>query len=53
MFPVIGINVLEKGAECNEGVGFADIGNLILDLGQKSGVELLMECGISPLDTGS
>ena len=36
-----------------EGVGFADAGDLILDVGWKSTIHLLAEGGITPLDMGS
>ena len=36
-----------------EGVGFANAGNLILDVGQKSAIQLSVEGSISPLDMGS
>ena len=36
-----------------EGVGFADVGDLILDVGQKFAIQLLAEGGVTPLDTGS
>ena len=36
-----------------EGVRFADVGNLVLDVGQKSMIHLLVEGGIAPLDMGS
>ena len=42
-FPVMRVNGLGKGAEVREGVGFANAGDLILDLGQKSMVQLLVE----------
>ena len=36
-----------------EGVGFADVGDLILDAGRKSVIHLLAEGGVAPLDMGS
>ena len=35
-----------------EGVRFADVGDLVLDVGQKSTIQLLVEGGITPLDMG-
>ena len=35
-----------------EGVRFADVGNLVLDAGQKSVIQLSAEGSITPLDTG-
>ena len=39
--------------EFMESVGFANMGDLVLDAGWKSVVHLLVEGGITPLDTGS
>ena len=36
-----------------EGVGFSDVGNLVLDVGQKSAVQLSAEGSVTPLDMGS
>ena len=44
------VNGLGKGAEVGEGVGFADAGNLILDSGWESAVQLSVEGGFAPLD---
>ena len=38
--------------EFMEGVGFADVSNLVLDAGQKSVIHLSAEGGVAPLDTG-
>ena len=35
-----------------EGVGFANMGNLVLDVGWESAIHLLVEGGVAPLDTG-
>ena len=51
--PISGVDGLGKGMEFVEGVGFADVGNLILDAGQKSTIHLLAEGGIAPFDMGS
>ena len=40
--PILGVNGLGKGMEFMEGVGFADVGDLILDVGQKSAIQLLV-----------
>ena len=50
--PITGVNRLGEGMEFMEGVGFADVGNLILDAGQKSMIHLLVEGGVAPLDMG-
>ena len=39
-FPITGIDGLGEGMEFGEGVGFADVGNFILDLGQEPMVQL-------------
>ena len=46
----MGIDGLGEGAEMGEGVGFADVGYLILDSRRKSTVKLSVEGGIAPLD---
>ena len=51
--PISGVNGLGEGTEFVEGVRFADVGNLILDVGQKSTIHLSVEGGVAPLDTGS
>ena len=50
-FPIMSINGLDKGLEIGEVVGFAYVGDLVLDSGRKSVVELSSECGITPLDS--
>jgi len=50
-FPIMSVNGLDEGSEVREVVRFAYAGNLILDSGGKSVVELLLECSISPLDS--
>ena len=51
--PILGVNRLGKGMEFMEGVGFADKGDLILDVGWKSMIHLSAEGGVAPLDMGS
>ena len=51
--PISGVDGLGEGMEFVEGVGFADAGNLVLDVGQKSAIHLSVEGSITPLDTGS
>ena len=41
-----------EGMEFMEGVGFADMGDLVLDAGWKSVIHLSVEGSIIPLDTG-
>ena len=48
--PIMGVNGLGEDGEFREGVGFSDAGDLVLDSGQKTMVELLVEGGIPPLD---
>ena len=50
--PISGVNGLGEGMEFMEGVGFANVGNLILDVGWKSVIHLLAEGSVAPLDTG-
>ena len=45
------VNGLGEGVEVREGVGFSNMGNLILDLGWESSVQLLVEGCFAPLDT--
>ena len=49
---ISGVNGLGEGMEFVEGVRFADVGDLILDAGQKSAIHLSAEGGIAPLDAG-
>ena len=51
--PILGVNGLGKGMEFMEGVGFANVGDLVLDVGWKSTIHLSVEGSIAPLDTGS
>ena len=51
--PILGVDGLGKGTEFVEGVGFANVGDLILDAGRKSAIHLSVEGGIAPLDMGS
>ena len=39
VLPISGVNRLGKGTEFMEGVGFSDMGNLILDVGRKSVIQ--------------
>ena len=50
--PISGVNGLGEGTEFVAGVGFADVGDLILDAGWKSMIHLSVEGGVAPLDTG-
>ena len=52
VLPISGVNGLGEGMEFMEGVGFADVGNLVLDAGQKSAIHLSAEGGVTPLDMG-
>ena len=52
VLPISGVNGLGNGTEFVEGVGFANAGNLILDVGQKFAIHLLVEGGVAPLDMG-
>ena len=51
--PISGVDGLGEGTEFVEGVGFADMGDLILDVGWKSAIHLSAEGSVAPLDTGS
>ena len=50
--PILGVDGLGEGTEFMEGVGFADAGNLVLDVGRKSMIHLSAEGGVTPFDTG-
>ena len=50
-FPITSINGLDKGLEIGEVVRFAYTGNLILDSGRNSVVDLSSECSVTPLDS--
>ena len=52
VLPISGVDGLGEGMEFMEGVGFANAGDLILDVGQKSVIHLSAEGGVTPLDTG-
>ena len=52
VLPILGVDGLGKGMEFMEGVGFADVGDLVLDAGRKSVIHLSAEGGVSPLDMG-
>ena len=49
---ITGVDGLGKGVEFGEGVGFADAGNFVLDLGWKSAIQMLAEGSVAPLDLG-
>ena len=51
--PILGVDRLGKGMEFVEGVRLSNMGNLILDAGWKSMIQLSVEGGITPLDMGS
>ena len=51
LFPITSINDLDERPEVGEVVGFAYVGDLILDSGEKYIVELSLECGITLLDS--
>ena len=50
VLPILGVNGLGEGMEFVEGVGFANVGDLVLDAGWKSAIHLLAEGSIAPLD---
>ena len=52
VLPIVEVNGLGKGTEFMEGVGFADVGDLVLDAGRKSAIHLSVEGGVAPLDMG-
>ena len=52
VLPISGVDGLGEGMEFMEGVGFADMGDLVLDAGWKSVIHLSVEGGIAPLDVG-
>ena len=52
MFPVAGLNGLDKGAESVVVVWFADSCDFILDVAGKSIVELAAEGSVAPIDLG-
>src|SRR3979490_2453626 len=49
----MGVDGLGQGAEFMERTGLTDTGHFVLDSCQKSVIELVAECSISPLDTCS
>ena len=51
LFPIMSINGLDERPEVREVVRFAYTGDLILDSGRKSVVELSLECSVAPLDS--
>ena len=51
--PISGVDGLGEGTEFVKGVRFADAGNLILDAGWKSAIQLLVDGSIASLDIGS
>ena len=46
--PISGVDRLGEGMEFMEGVGFANVGDLILDAGRKSMIHLSVEGSITP-----
>ena len=52
VLPISGVDGLGEGTEFMEDVRFANAGNLILDAGLKSMIQLSAEGGIAPLDMG-
>ena len=52
-FPIASIDGLSKEMKVSEVIRFAYSGDLALDLGQKSIVELVSEWCVSPLDSRS
>ena len=50
--PISGVDGLGEGTEFMEDVRFANAGNLILDAGLKSMIQLSAEGGMAPLDMG-
>ena len=50
--PISGVDGLGEGMEFAEGVGFADAGDLVLDVGRKSTIHLSAEGSVTPLDMG-
>ena len=53
MFPIASIDGLSESMEVSEVIGFAYLGDLVLNLGQKSIVELASEWRVPPLDSSS
>jgi hypothetical protein len=49
----MGVDVLGEFVEFDEGIRLSDAGNLILDSGWESDVELSSESGLAPLDSRS
>jgi hypothetical protein len=49
-FPETGIDALGEFMELDEGIWLSDVGDLILDLGWESDVELSLESGLAPLN---
>ena len=52
-FPIVSIDGLSESTKVSEVIGFAYLGDLVLNLGQKSIVELTSEWCVSPLDSSS
>jgi len=50
LFPITSIDGLDERLEVREVVRFAYTGDLVLDSGRKSIVELSLECSVAPLD---
>jgi hypothetical protein len=53
MFPVTGVDALREFEEFDEGIWLPDAGDLILDSGWESDVELSPESGLAPLNSWS
>ena len=51
-FPVTGVDVLDEGTESVDVVWFAGSCNLVLDVAEKSVIELLAEGSVAPIDFG-
>jgi hypothetical protein len=52
-FPVTGVDALGEFAEFGEGIRLSNVGNLVLDLGWESDVELSSDGGLAPLNSWS
>ena len=53
VFPIASIDGLSEGTKVSKVIGFAYLGDLVLNPGQKSIVELALEWRVSPLDSCS
>jgi hypothetical protein len=52
-FPVTGVDALGEFAEFDEGIRLSDAGDLVLDSGRESDVELSSESSLAPMDSRS